>query len=62
MAQSNELGDFLRARRARLRPEQVGLPAPSAVAGLSACGARNSPRWPGSAWTTTSAGVAGSPG
>ncbi|MEV7805235.1 helix-turn-helix domain-containing protein [Microbispora sp. NPDC088329] len=26
MAQSNELGDFLRARRARLRPDQVGLP------------------------------------
>ncbi|WP_214415269.1 helix-turn-helix transcriptional regulator [Sphaerisporangium fuscum] len=26
MAQSNELGDFLRARRGRLRPEQVGLP------------------------------------
>ncbi|MGW7571971.1 hypothetical protein ACWGJV_37605 [Streptomyces tendae] len=41
----NELGDFLRARRADLDPHDAGLPTTAARAGCRGCAGRN---WPSS--------------
>lgn len=41
-----EIRDFLASRRAKITPEQAGLPT-SGRRRVPACGARRSPSWPG---------------
>ena len=53
MARSTGLGEFLRARRALVRPEDVGLQAGPGVGAFRGCGVRSWQRLRASAPITT---------
>ena len=53
MDSRNEIRDFLATRRARITPEQAGLPPTAATAGWPGCAAKRSRCSPASASTTT---------
>lgn len=44
---TQELAAFLRTRRERLNPQDVGLPSRGRPAGPRDCAAKRSPNWPG---------------
>ncbi len=46
MDNQDDLSQFLISRRAKLTPQQVGLPISADAAGSRACGGKKSPSWP----------------
>ena len=58
---ANDIAEFLTSRRAKVTPEQVGLPTLRPAPRARGCAARRSPRWPASASSTTSGWSAATP-